>query len=262
MTCFCAASVAAFAVEAGTPAARRWPLRLLSGMLFMTNLYSSAGHAQLPVSNLTLEVEKAARAQLSAAAKSAGLNEPMFDVSVVKTTRAVPPCATAPVIEVQDTRQPQRMRLAAVCGGAGGWRYEFVVRATLSARVLVTAGPVAAGQPLVAEQVTLARRDISAVADSIAEPDEALGLTSRRALRGGELLRKSQLAALPLVKRGQEVRIVARREQVEVSMNGEALDNGAQGEVVRVRNTNSGTVIRARVTGAGQVEPADMARIN
>jgi flagella basal body P-ring formation protein FlgA len=59
-----------------------------------------------------------------------------------------------------------------------------------------------------------------------------------------------------LVKRGAAVRIVARREQIEVSMAGEALDAGARGALLRVRNAN-GTVIRARVTGADMVEPAD-----
>jgi flagella basal body P-ring formation protein FlgA len=37
-------------------------------------------------------------------------------------------------------------------------------------------------------------------------------------------------------------------------MAGEALDAGARGDTVRVRNA-SGTVIRARVTGAATVEP-------
>jgi flagella basal body P-ring formation protein FlgA len=46
---------------------------------------------------------------------------------------------------------------------------------------------------------------------------------------------------------------------VEVSMAGEALDPGALGEVIRVRNATSGTVIRARVVDAGVVEPADIA---
>ena len=53
------------------------------------------------------------------------------------------------------------------------------------------------------------------------------------------------------------VRIVARNEQIEVSMAGEALDPGARGALIRVRNTN-GNIIKARVTGAGTVEPAEL----
>ena len=74
-----------------------------------------------------------------------------------------------------------------------------------------------------------------------------------------EVLRQGQLAAPTLIKRGSAVSIVARKEQVEVSMAGEALDPGALGQVIRVRNATSGTVIRARVVDAGVVEPADLA---
>jgi flagella basal body P-ring formation protein FlgA len=84
-----------------------------------------------------------------------------------------------------------------------------------------------------------------------------VGLTSRRSLRAGEVLRQGQLAAPVLVKRGSAVSIVARKEQV-VSMAGEAMDPGALGQVIRVRNAASGTVIRARVVDAGVVEPAEI----
>jgi flagella basal body P-ring formation protein FlgA len=97
------------------------------------------------------------------------------------------------------------------------------------------------------------------IGDSIADPVSLEGLSSRRALRAGEVLRKSQLLQIPLVKKGEVVRIVARRDQVEVTMTGEALDAGPRDAVVRVRNASSGNVIRARVTAEGEVEPVDLA---
>jgi flagella basal body P-ring formation protein FlgA len=84
-----------------------------------------------------------------------------------------------------------------------------------------------------------------------------VGLSGKRMLRAGEVLRMALLAAPMVVKRGDAVTIVARSEQIEVSMAGEALDSGARGALVRVRNAN-GAVLRARVTGEGTVEPADM----
>jgi flagella basal body P-ring formation protein FlgA len=64
------------------------------------------------------------------------------------------------------------------------------------------------------------------------------------------------LVAPTLVKRGDAVRIVARSDQIEVSMAGEALDGGGRGSTIRVKNA-SGITIRARVTEMGQVEPAE-----
>ncbi len=203
------------------------------------------------------EVQKAAREELARRADSAALVAPRFDVEVVRSSRPVAACAGPVTIEPIDTRQPARMRFAAVCSAPEGWRHEFVVRAGVTAMVLVSAGELPAARPLEAADVKLERRDVSAVADSIGTPQAAIGLAPKRQLRAGELLRASQLAALQLVKRGDAVRIVARREQVEVTMGGEAMDAGARDAAVRVKTAN-GNVLRARVTGAGTVEPMDL----
>jgi flagella basal body P-ring formation protein FlgA len=79
-------------------------------------------------------------------------------------------------------------------------------------------------------------------------------------LRAGDVLRNNSLSAPVLVKRGDAVVMVARIEGIEVSTAGEALDAGAKGAAVRVRNSTSGQTVRMRVTGAGTVEPVDMPR--
>jgi flagella basal body P-ring formation protein FlgA len=81
-------------------------------------------------------------------------------------------------------------------------------------------------------------------------PREVVGMSAKRGLRSGEVLRATLLSSPVMVKRGEPVRIVARHEQIEVSMAGEALDSGARGSVVRVRNAN-GTVIRGPCDGRG-----------
>lgn len=155
-------------------------------------------------------------------------------------------------------RNPARMRFVARCPDGRGWRHEFIVRARVSALVAVTAAPVAANQPLAESDVALERRDISTIADAVGMPEQAIGQSSRRSLRAGEVLRSSQLVAPIAVKRGDAVTMVARQDGIEVSMAGEALDAGARGAVVRVKNSASGQVVRMRVLGAGAVQPIDM----
>ncbi|OEZ84202.1 flagellar basal body P-ring biosynthesis protein FlgA [Janthinobacterium sp. HH104] len=232
---------------------------LLPGIFFLASLYSSAGRAELPADNIFSRVEQLAREQLAQQAATAGLLEPQFQVTVVKSTRPVPACAAPVALETADSRSAQRMRFIAVCPGSNGWRYEMLARGSITAQVAVTSVPVTANTPLQSGDVTLARRDVTMVPDSISALPGAIGLSSRRSLRAGEVLRQGQLASPVLIKRGSAVSIVARKEQVEVSMAGEAMDPGALGEVIRVRNATSGTVIRARVVDAGVVEPADIA---
>ncbi len=232
---------------------------LILGLFLVTSLYSSAGRAELPADNIFSRVEKLARVQLAQQAATAGLLEPQFEVAVVKSTRLVPDCATPVALETADSRSAQRMRFVAVCPGSNGWRYEMLARGSITAQVAVSSVPITANTPLQAGDVTMARRDVTMVPDSISSLSGAVGLSSRRSLRAGEVLRQAQLAAPVLIKRGSAVNIVARKEQVEVSVAGEAMEPGALGAVIRVRNATSGTVIRARVVDAGVVEPADIA---
>ncbi|MFC0250574.1 flagellar basal body P-ring formation chaperone FlgA [Massilia consociata] len=176
------------------------------------------------------------------------------------SARPAPPCNAPVEVDALDTRQYARMRFVARCPDPRGWRHDFVVRARVSAMVAVTAAPIGPNQVLGDADVTLERRDVTLISDAIGVPEDAVGRSSRRSLRAGEVLRSGQLAAPILVKRGDQVLMVARTDGIEVSMAGEALDAGAQGAVVRVRNVASGQVVRMRVAGAGTVEPLDLPR--
>jgi flagella basal body P-ring formation protein FlgA len=227
-------------------------------LLFCTRISAAATPAgPVAAEQVPSIVEAAARQHMQRWADGSGLVEPKFELAVVRGSRPLAPCRQAVTVEPADTRLPSRMRFIASCANPDGWRYEFIVRAQLSARIAVAAADVPAGRVLNEEDVLLERHDISMIADSVSATSEVVGLSAKRALRNGEVLRMALLSAPVVVKRGEVVRIVARREQIEVSMAGEALDSGARGATVRVRNAN-GTVLRARVTGAATVEPVDM----
>lgn len=226
-------------------------------LAIVTCLFCATTDAAQPIS---LAIEQAAREQIDKQLLSSGLSEPQVDLTVV-SARPAPPCSAPVEVDAVDTRQYTRMRFVARCPAAGatpGWRHDFVVRARVSAMVAVTAAPLQPSQPIGDEHVTLERRDVTNVSDAIGAPGMAVGQTSRRSLRAGEILRAGFLAAPLLVKRGDQVLMQARIEGVEVSMAGEALDAGARGAVVRVRNAASGQVVRMRVAGAGAVEPLDL----
>jgi len=218
-------------------------------------LFSALAQASAP--SVPMQIEQAARAELERQMAASGLTEPQIEVAVV-AARPTPPCSQPVAVEAADTRSPQRMRYVARCPDTPGWRYDYVVRARVSAMVAIAAAPVAANEALTDAQVTIERRDISNIADPISNPADAVGQMSRRMLRPGDILRSGQLSSPVLVKRGDAVTMVARRDGIEVSMAGEALDAGGKGAVVRVRNAGSGQVVRMRVAGPGTVEPVDM----
>jgi len=205
------------------------------------------------------QVEEAARAELEKQAAASRLTDARFELTVVPP-RVAPNCPGPVEVDTLDTRQATRMRFAVRCPQAGSSRLEYIVRARISASVVVTAAPVAANEVLTDAHLTVGQRDITSVADPVIDPIDAVGQTSRRSLRAGDVLRNSSISAPVLVKRGDAVVMIARIEGVEVSTAGEALDAGARGATVRVRNSTSGQTVRMRVTGAGTVEPVDMPR--
>jgi flagella basal body P-ring formation protein FlgA len=226
---------------------------LLLGSTFFN---TSASAAAVPADQVPLAVESAAREYVLRWADSRGLVEPEIEVEVLRGSRPLVACPREVTVEGADTRQPARMRFSALCAGAGGWRYDFVVRAKVSARIAMVANNIASGQVITDADVLLERHDISSVIDSVSDPQEVVGMSAKRTLRAGEVLRTGSLGAPILVKRGDSVMMIATRDQVTVSMAGEAMDGGARGSVVRVRNS-SGNIVRARVTGPGTVQPAD-----
>ncbi|WP_170942928.1 flagellar basal body P-ring formation chaperone FlgA [Candidatus Dactylopiibacterium carminicum] len=202
-------------------------------------------------------VENAARRWLEELAQRHALQEPLLTLRVVPPTGRTPKtCATPPEISALDTRQISRMRFALACT-SGNWREEYLVRGALSARVLVAATRIEARRPLTEDDVKLERRDLPNPAETVADVEELAGQASRRALQPGQVINRRTLAPALLVRRGANVRIMARNGNIAVAAAGQAVDNGHQGETISVRNLTSGKLIRARVVGIDEVEPAD-----
>ncbi|MBB3221443.1 flagellar basal body P-ring formation chaperone FlgA [Pseudoduganella umbonata] len=205
---------------------------------------------------LVAKVQQAAQEQLERHAGLANWVDPQFTVEVARNSRPIGACTQPPRVEPADVRTPARMRFVAICPDRGGWRYEFVTRAKISAKVAVAATDLSTGKILSPQDLLLERHDISGMPDSFSDLTLVQDMATRRTVRAGDVLRQNMLVAPTLVKRGDAVRIVAKNEQIEVSMAGEALDGGGRGATIRVKNA-SGITIRARVTDMGQVAPAE-----
>lgn len=103
--------------------------------------------------------------------------------------------------------------------------------------------------------LTLEKRELSRLPqDVVHEFSEALGKETRMSLKVGTVLRKSHLAERQVVRRNQEVEIIARGMNFEVKAKGIAMQNGRLGEYIRVKNISSQKIIQAKVTGEGKVE--------
>lgn len=79
------------------------------------------------------------------------------------------------------------------------------------------------------------------------------GMRAKRNIRQGAVISPSNLEPPMLVARGDQVIISAESAAIAIQMKGEALNSGALGEQISVKNLSSDRVIRARVTERGKV---------
>jgi flagella basal body P-ring formation protein FlgA len=91
-------------------------------------------------------------------------------------------------------------------------------------------------------------------ADLITDLAGAVGQLCKVTLRPGNPLRACMLAPVPLVARGEQVRILASSGQLRVTTLGVARTAGGMGQQVQVKNLHSGKTIVGRVIGDATVE--------
>jgi len=201
---------------------------------------------------------EATRRALLDQAQHDGLVAPEVQLNLPAAKTARPPCPAGWDIAAEDLSLLTHLHVVAHCADGRTPPQDYLLRATLSADVLVVLRPVASGQALADGDVELQHRDISVLRDAVSSLAAVTERVPRTSLRPGQVLQQRLLQPQLLVHRGEAVRIVAQRDAVAVQAPGEALDSGARGATVRVRNANSGRVIAARVIDVGEVEPADL----
>jgi flagellar basal body P-ring formation protein FlgA len=177
--------------------------------------------------------------------------------------RRIAPACDAP-LEIRPKTAEPRARMVFVTRCPGQTRdTPYSVQMSIVTKIVTAAGPIAPNQPLSRDDVVLSDGDLLKIKGSLTDPADAIGKTSRLALKTGQAIQANALRSEPIsrksksakvVTRGQSVRIVARGEGIQVDAAGTAMQNGAIGDEIRVRN-RSGKEIGARVTGPAEVEP-------
>ncbi|MDD4616974.1 MAG: flagellar basal body P-ring formation chaperone FlgA [Alphaproteobacteria bacterium] len=91
-------------------------------------------------------------------------------------------------------------------------------------------------------------------ADVITEPEQLLGREVRRDMPEGGILRSRDIMPQRLVQRNALVTIKVETPYMLITAQGKAQQDGAEGDTVRVVNTQSNRVIEGIVTAPGVVE--------
>lgn len=140
------------------------------------------------------------------------------------------------------------------CTGSRPWVLYVPVNVSIYDQVVVSTHPLPRGTRLRQSDLNLERRDLARlIGGYLQDTQQAVGKVLRRPIGLGSVLTPAIIESERLIHRGDRVQIVASLRGMEVRMVGKALNDGAAGERIQVRNLATKRIIEGTVTGKGRV---------
>jgi flagella basal body P-ring formation protein FlgA len=140
------------------------------------------------------------------------------------------------------------------CQGSKPWK--IFVRASVSAEqsLPVLVRSLARHSVISSADIELVNFPVTQMGSGFVEnPDHVIGMELKRELSAGVPIRANFLAAPKIVKRGQRVLVVYGQGELQVTMAGVAMKDGASGDRIPVRNTSSSKEIDGIVNADGSI---------
>lgn len=122
------------------------------------------------------------------------------------------------------------------------------------ARVVVAAEPLKKGLVLQPQHLNVVEMDISEISSPKLDAQELIGMQLTRALPKGSPVLGSYAETLPVVIRGQKVKMIIESGSLQLTASGFAHSDGKLDQMIKVQNINSNKIVHGRVSGPGVVE--------
>jgi flagella basal body P-ring formation protein FlgA len=149
-----------------------------------------------------------------------------------------------------------RMTVAVSCASPTTWTVYVPVNIETQISVLVLRHAAGRGSRLTADDVEVQSRTVTGAGDDyLTEPAELAGRTLKRPLGAGAAVTADAMVADSLIKRGQQVTLLAAVGGMEVRARGVAMNDAPAAGRVKAQNLSSGRIVE------GFVESADVIRI-
>jgi len=164
-------------------------------------------------------------------------------------TLMLPQRCSQPTVEPVTGRKPPGsavpyvIRCAPSPGALQGPSLTVSVRVTVLKNVVVAARALGNNSVIDAGDLVMAEADIGAIgADALTNPADAVGRTAIRNLPAGSIVPRSALRLPIAIRSGETVRIEIVGVGFTVSSEATAMQNGATGDTIRLRNSEGQTL--------------------
>jgi flagellar basal body P-ring formation protein FlgA len=193
-------------------------------------------------------LEQAARAQLTGRVEvQMGYLDPRL-----RLAQCAQPLET---FQASGARPTGRTSVGVRCPDITGWTIYVAANVDIFGKALVTTRSLPRSADLAPGDVQLVETSLANLgAGYLNDSADIDGMVTRRPLPAGTALTPAMVKAPRLVRRGDRVTLVGGEGPIQVEMLGEAINDGARGERVRVRALNSQRIVEGWVVSASVVK--------
>ncbi|HAT8858854.1 TPA: flagellar basal body P-ring formation protein FlgA [Legionella pneumophila subsp. pneumophila] len=135
------------------------------------------------------------------------------------------------------------------------WTLYIPVKITIFKSVLVAKRALLKGTKISNSDIYQTELDVQKLKQGyFTDSKELIGLVCKHDITPNSPLNPFNIELAKLVHKGEQVSIIAAHDNLTVSMDGIAMDEGALGDSVKVKNLSSKRIIEAQVTGKKTVK--------
>jgi len=140
------------------------------------------------------------------------------------------------------------------CNSDSPWTVYISAQISLFGKIIQTTSPLTKGHILKNSDLHAVEEDLSRIKYGYFTSKEYLiGKQLKRRLPQNRIIKANYVKAPTLVKRGELVSIIAENTGYSVKMSGTAMNSGARGERIQVKNSSSKRIVEGIIKEAGVV---------
>lgn len=152
------------------------------------------------------------------------------------------------------TKLQGKLTVGLRCAGPKPWTVYIPAQIKIYTEVMAATRTLSRNTKVTAADVITVRQEVSRLHSGyFINKDNVVGKILKRSMTAGQTFTPSRLKTPLLVRRGDEVTIIASKGGLQVRVKGKALKNAAKGEQIPVRNNRSKRVVQAIAVKSGTV---------
>lgn len=167
----------------------------------------------------------------------------------------LPQCsAPLEVFTTTDLIKAGRITIGVRCNAEKKWSIFTSAIIKTYQMVVALSQPIQRGEIITRQHLTIEKREVSNLReDFVTQIEQVENKQITRQLGTGTILSLRYITEPKLIKRGDKVVISTTKQDFSIKMNGVAMMDGTKGQLIQVKNQNSGRIINATVVEPGLV---------